>query len=102
MAMTIVSTPTSEIRMITVLDSTRRYQRRGLRTWLGLLSAERVEGIGAVVTLICLLLKGRCFDVSNLAGHRGSWIRPSGAFQLRASGGGHAQPSGPVRWEERA
>jgi hypothetical protein len=41
-----------------------------------------VEGIGAVVTLICLLLKGRCFDVSNLAWHRGSPIRLSGAFQL--------------------
>jgi hypothetical protein len=39
-----------------VVVSARRYQRRGLRPWLGLLSARRVEDIGAVVTLICLLL----------------------------------------------
>jgi hypothetical protein len=82
MAMTMVSTATSEIRTVTVVESARRYQRRGLRTWLVLLSAGRVEVIGAVVTLICLLLCGRCFDVSNLAWHRGSPIRLSGAFQL--------------------
>jgi hypothetical protein len=102
MAMVIVSTATSAIRTVTVVESARRYQRRGLRTWLGLLSAGRVEGIGAVVTLICLLLKGRCFDVSNLAWHRGSSIRHSDAFQLQTSGRCHAQPSGPVRWEGRA
>jgi hypothetical protein len=56
MAMATVSTATSEIRMVTVVESARRYQRRGLRTWLGLLSTGRVAGIGAVVTLICLLL----------------------------------------------
>jgi hypothetical protein len=65
-------------------------------------SAGRVVGAGAVVTLICLLLKGRCFDVSNLAWRRGSSIRHSDAFRLQVSGGCYAQPSGPVRWKERA
>src|ERR1700678_2332882 len=102
MAMVIVSTATRATRTVTVVESARRYQRRGLGLWPGLVSAGRVVGAGAVVTLICLLLKGRCFDVSNLAGRRGSSIRHSDAFRLQASGGCYAQRSGPVRWEERA
>src|SRR5580658_9048991 len=98
MAMVIVSTATSAIRTVTVVVSARRYQRRGLVPWPGLVSAGRVVGAGAVVTLICLLLYGRCCDISNLAGRRGSSICHSDAFQLQASGSCHAQPSGPVRW----
>src|SRR6202034_3973552 len=65
MAMAIVSTATRAITTVTVVESALRYQRRGLRTWPGLLSAWRVEGVGAVVTLICLLLLGpllRCLQ----------------------------------------
>jgi hypothetical protein len=58
MAMAIVSTATSAIRTVTVVVIARTYQRRVLSTWLGLVSAGRVEVIGAVVTLICLLLLG--------------------------------------------
>src|ERR1700721_29998 len=82
-AMVMVSTATRTTKTVTVVESARRYQRRGLRPWLSLLSAGRVEGIGAVVTLICLLLWGRCFDVSNLAWHGGGSIRPSDRLQLQ-------------------
>src|ERR1700723_3589369 len=54
--MVIERTATSEIRRVTVVESARSYQRRGLRPWLGLLSAGRVDVTGAVVVLICLLL----------------------------------------------